>query len=274
MPISAALVDAGRLAELVGDDAGQRVAGTEEVRADLLRRADDERHRDRLADRAAEADHHRRRPRRRGCAGTPRRGSSPSASRPSAVGGFLLRRGVVANTSRVSDVMIGVIMIATMIPAVMKLSPVLLGSPNSVFEDGMPPTSRRRRLVDVGQRLARARRAPTARRRPTGSRRAGRRCRRRLRSRRGATSVTNSAMPMLTGTAITSAMMPDEERAVDQRPGAELAVRRIPVVGEDRRSPPSEPRPRLVVRRVRDQARGSRAPADRPPARASGRRGR
>ena len=54
-----------------------------------------------------------------------------------------------------------------------------------------------------------------------------------LRSRRGATSVTNSAMPMLTGTAITQGDEPDEERAVDHRPGAELALRRVPVVGED-----------------------------------------
>jgi hypothetical protein len=36
------------------------------------------------------------------------------------------------------DVMIGVIMIATMIPAVMKLRPVGLGSANSVSRIGMP----------------------------------------------------------------------------------------------------------------------------------------
>ena len=46
--------------------------------------------------------------------------------------------GVVANTSRVSEVMIGVIMIATMIPAVMKLSPVGLGSAVSSFTSGIP----------------------------------------------------------------------------------------------------------------------------------------
>ena len=46
--------------------------------------------------------------------------------------------GVVAYTSRVIDVTIGVIMMATMIPAVMKLSPVGLGSAKRVSRIGMP----------------------------------------------------------------------------------------------------------------------------------------
>ncbi len=47
----------------------------------------------------------------------------------------------MAKTSRVSEVTIGVIMIATMIPAVMKLNPVGLGSANSVFRIGMSPVA-------------------------------------------------------------------------------------------------------------------------------------
>ena len=96
-----------------------------------------------------------------------------------------------------------------------------------------------------------------------------------LRSRRGAISVTNSAMPMLTGTEITSAMMPDEEGAVDHRPGAELALRRIPVVGEDRRSPPSRNHGHaffVVVYAI--SAEDRRAPAVPPPTRSSGTAGR
>ncbi len=42
--------------------------------------------------------------------------------------------GTVANTSRVIEVMIGVIMMATMIPAVMKLLPDALGLPKIVLE--------------------------------------------------------------------------------------------------------------------------------------------
>ena len=45
--------------------------------------------------------------------------------------------GTVANTSRVIEVMIGVIMMATMIPAVMKLFPDALGLANSVLRIGM-----------------------------------------------------------------------------------------------------------------------------------------
>ena len=73
--------------------------------------------RDRLADRRPGRSSRPRR-HRRGCAGTPRLGSSPTVD-AEAVRGFLQAIGVVANTSRVIDVMIGVIMIATMIPAVM-----------------------------------------------------------------------------------------------------------------------------------------------------------
>ena len=47
----------GRLVELVGERRGDRVAGLEQRRADLVRVADDERHRHRLAERAAEAQH-------------------------------------------------------------------------------------------------------------------------------------------------------------------------------------------------------------------------
>ena len=45
--------------------------------------------------------------------------------------------GTVANTSRVIEVMIGVIMMATTIPAVMKLFPDALGLANSVLRIGM-----------------------------------------------------------------------------------------------------------------------------------------
>ncbi len=38
----------------------------------------------------------------------------------------------------------------------------------------------------------------------------------------------------------------DEERAVDHRPGAELALRRVPVVGEDAEALLAEPRPRVL----------------------------
>ena len=43
----------------------------------------------------------------------------------------------MANTSRVIEVMIGVIMMATTIPAVMKLFPDALGLANSVLRIGM-----------------------------------------------------------------------------------------------------------------------------------------
>ena len=46
--------------------------------------------------------------------------------------------GVVANTSRVIEVMIGVIMIPTMIPPVMKLSPDALGLAKMSPRSGMP----------------------------------------------------------------------------------------------------------------------------------------
>ena len=60
-------------------------------------------------------------------------------------------------------------------------------------------------------------------------------------------------MPTLTGTEISSAIKPDEERAVDHRAGAEVAVRRIPVVGEDSEAFLLEPRPRVVEGGVDDQ---------------------
>src|SRR6476661_8157180 len=52
---------ARRLAELVGDDAGEGVTRPEDVRADVLRAPDEQRNRDRLADGATEPDHDRRR---------------------------------------------------------------------------------------------------------------------------------------------------------------------------------------------------------------------
>ena len=122
-----------------------------------------ERHRDRLADGAAEADDHRRRRRRRGCAGTPSRGSSPSGSRRARSAASFSGCGVVANTSRVSDVMIGVIMMATMIPAVMKLRPVGLGIGGEVAEDRDARRGRR----DARRRCRRAvRSAPRSAHRP------------------------------------------------------------------------------------------------------------
>ena len=66
-----------------------------------------------------ETDHHRRRRRRRGCAGTPSPRIISHRVAPMPYAASFSDGGVVANTSRVSDVMIGVIMIATMIPAVM-----------------------------------------------------------------------------------------------------------------------------------------------------------
>jgi len=50
---------------------------------------------------------------------------------------------VVAKTSRVIEVMIGTIMMSTMIPAVMKLSPVGLGSAVRSPINGMPEVAER-----------------------------------------------------------------------------------------------------------------------------------
>ena len=57
---------------------------------------------------------------------------------PSASAASFCEAGTVANTSRVIDVMIGVIMMATMIPAVIKLLPEALGFAKSVLSTGMP----------------------------------------------------------------------------------------------------------------------------------------
>ena len=88
----------------------------------VLRAPDDQRHRDRLADGPAETDHDRRttpaaavREHRAADHLPPRRAQRDAASFSDA--------GVVANTSRVIEVTIGVIMMATTIPAVMKLGP-------------------------------------------------------------------------------------------------------------------------------------------------------
>ena len=161
--------------------------------------------------------------------------------------------------------MIGVIMMATMIPAVMKLSPVVLGSASEVADDRDARRRRRDALVDVGERLREDGERPQAvhDRRDRGEQVDD--VDDRLAMRRGAISVTNSAMPMLTGTEITSAMMPDEEGAVDHRPGAVLALRRIPVVGEDRRSPLRGTRATRSSWSCTRSARGSRGRADRSP---------
>ena len=57
---------------------------------------------------------------------------------PSASAACLSEAGTVANTSRVIDVMMGTIMMATIRPAVMKLRPLLTG-PNSEPITGTPP---------------------------------------------------------------------------------------------------------------------------------------
>ena len=53
-------LDTARLAELIGDDARHRVAGTKDVGRERLRRTDHQRYRDRLTDGTAEADDHGR----------------------------------------------------------------------------------------------------------------------------------------------------------------------------------------------------------------------
>ena len=58
-----------------------------------------------------------------------------------------LRLGTVSKTSRVSDVMIGMIMMARMRPAVMKLVP-LAGPPKSAPRTGMPSTASAIDVVD------------------------------------------------------------------------------------------------------------------------------
>ena len=129
-------VHAVGLAELVGDHGGHRSAGRESV---AVIAGSPNRRPARPRSSRPSRGRGRSAPRRRcrcGCAGTPRRGSSPSGSRrarrplPSAPAAR------VANTSRVSDVMIGVIMIATTRPAVMKLSPLAGGAENSVSRTG------------------------------------------------------------------------------------------------------------------------------------------
>ena len=107
---------ARRFAEVVRDDRGHRVAGLEEVRRDLVARADDERDRDRLADRAPEAEHRPRRRARCAHAGTRTRAASPSASRPSRARRSCRPARRSASTSRLIDVMIGVIMTASTMP--------------------------------------------------------------------------------------------------------------------------------------------------------------
>ena len=58
---------------------------------------------------------------------------------PRASAACLSASGTVAKTSRVIEVMIGMIMIATMMPAVTNARPLLTGSPKSAPITGMPP---------------------------------------------------------------------------------------------------------------------------------------
>src|SRR5919202_1912651 len=60
---------------------------------------------------------------------------------PSATAACFSDSGTVANTSRMIDVMIGTIMMATMMPAVMNPRPVETGCPNSAPSTGTPPTA-------------------------------------------------------------------------------------------------------------------------------------
>ena len=68
-----------------------------------------------------------------------------------------------------------------------------------------------------------------------------------LRSQRGATWVVNSAMPRLTGTAITTAIVDVISRAVDERQRAvHSSVRRPPLLGEELEAHLVERRPRCA----------------------------
>ena len=156
--------------------------------------------------------------------------------------------GTVSNTSRLIDVMIGVIMMARMIPAVKKLGRST-GPSNSVAEDrGSPSTDAADAVVEPWRSAGRRRACPRARRPPTGRPPGGRSgSTTGLRSFCGATSVMNRAMPTLTGTAMTRAMADGDQRAVDEGQRAEARSPGCPAGrGEEPQALLPEGRPRLA----------------------------
>ena len=191
-----------RLAELVGDHGRERVALVEELLADLRRVADDERHRDRLADRAAEAEHRGAGDARRASRAAPPCGSSPSASR---------RARAPPPCARPARVEIDL--------ARDRADDRQDHDREDQPGDEVAGARDRRRRRTAGTRTCRrttarpaagsgpGRRSPTARRRPTARPPAARRgSSAGARRRRGHSSVTNSAVATATGTPMISAM--------------------------------------------------------------------
>src|SRR5919199_805688 len=125
---------------------------------------------------------------------------------PSAHAACFSDSGTVANTSRMIDVTIGMIMMATMMPAVMNPRPVETGCPNSVPSTGTSP----RPLWTAWYTLTSAgpiTMMPNSPKTTEGTEASTTMIVTTvLRSRRGASSVRYSAMPMAIGTANTSAI--------------------------------------------------------------------
>ena len=136
--------------------------------------------------------------------------------------------GVVSITSRVSEVMIGMIMMARMRPAVKNERP-LAGSSKSWPSTGMRREARWPRRVEVADRLGQHEDAPQAEddRRHDGEQvehvRRSAAC-----SQRGATSVMNRAMPMLTRHGEHEGDDRGERACRRRRRGAEHARRAAP----------------------------------------------
>ena len=214
--------------------------GAEERHVDRPAGADHLRDRDRLADRAAEAEDHR------GGDPGPRRGQddarapSPSASRRARARPPRARSGRSRKSSRQMLATIGTTMIARIRPAMkMPLDCGVAAEERDEAERVVQP-----RLEVVGRRTGRARGSPRARARRSGWRRASRRARRSRRGPRAGRARSGRARSR-------SRAAPRSASAMQRRDGraVETRQRAVDVVGRVPRPCPSGRRGRTCRRR-------------------------
>ena len=158
----------GGLGELVGDDGGHRVLRREERQRDLGIVSDDHRHGHRLAERAAEAQHDRADDAR--CARSRAASDRLPARRAQRVGRLALRRGTAFRTSRATDDVNGITMMAR-ISAADEHPDAQRRAPRRA---AAVAASRACSTSSASNDRARARRCPTGRTRSTESPRAAR----------------------------------------------------------------------------------------------------